>query len=215
MSSGSDDLEDVAVGILEPGAARVAHRGDAVLGLDARHVVFLEDDAVALQLGDHGAHVVHDEARERVPALSCAVALVDAELRFARARETRVGLALAALDEPQAELPLVEGDRLVQVGDGNVGADTRVLEHAVRIAPPGREVNEVGGWRRRMPSPTNWRLGRRWPRSQARGAETTRWRASSHTGAAQDPAASRVTERGCVGPGSARPEVAAVQASAR
>src|SRR6185503_14982078 len=54
-----DQRQDVALGILEPGRlAAVGVRGDAVLGLQVRHVVFLEGHAALAQVGDLGLDVV-------------------------------------------------------------------------------------------------------------------------------------------------------------
>src|ERR1700722_2961361 len=47
-----DQGQDVALGVLEPGALRLAGCRDPVLGLEVRQVVFLEHHAPGPQLGD-------------------------------------------------------------------------------------------------------------------------------------------------------------------
>src|SRR5919106_1221670 len=116
-ASGSRDLENVPVRILEPGDARVTDGGHPVFGLHPRHVVLLEDDLVRLERVDDGAHVFDHEARERMARLAGRRAFVDPELRLPGAGEARVVLFLAPLEEPQAEPPLVEADRLLEARD--------------------------------------------------------------------------------------------------
>src|SRR5688500_7464893 len=53
------DCEDVALGVLEPRRSGTAGGGDAVDGLHAPHIVFLERDAAGLQLGTLALDIGH------------------------------------------------------------------------------------------------------------------------------------------------------------
>ena len=99
----------------------MADVGDAVLGLQARHVVFLERQPPLAQVLRRRLDVLDLERHERVTALAGADALVDAELRgpSLEASLPVLGQALVLLFELEPELLGVEGDPTLEIRDGD------------------------------------------------------------------------------------------------
>src|SRR3954451_40760 len=76
------NAEDVALTVLEPGRlAHARHRRDIVVPVDTGHVIVLEGDTPALQVGHGGVDVVDVPLSDGVAGLPGVLRLVDAEGR--------------------------------------------------------------------------------------------------------------------------------------